>query len=245
MRIKALLTALIKVSLQVTEAKDKVKFGKITGYIFKDSALVKRALTHSSIENSSRGNYERLEFLGDRVLGLVMAELLCDLFPDAPEGILSARLNMLVNAEICAEIAVETGLSAFIVMSADMKQGSARRMVNIYADVMEALIAALYVEGGLIVARRFIIRYWTKRAQDSALQRRDAKTELQEWAHKQKAGELPHYRLVKRKGPDHDPVFEMEVLVSGFAPASGKGASKRQAEQAAAEIMLRRENIWI
>lgn len=224
--------------------KNAAKFSKITGYVFHDSKLAQRALTHSSVENSSRGNYERLEFLGDRVLGLVIAELLCALFPDVPEGVLSARLNMLVNAEVCAEIAVETGLSAFVVMSADMKHGSARRLVNIYADVMEALIAALYVEGGLEAARRFITRYWSERARDSALQRRDAKTELQEWAHKQKAGDLPYYRVVKREGPDHDPVFEMEVRVSGFAPAGGKGSSKRQAEQAAAEAMLRREKIW-
>lgn len=226
------------------DAGNKAKAEAIIGHVFRDSALLTRALTHSSAVQANSGNYERLEFLGDRVLGLVIAELLCRLFPEAPEGALSARLNMLVNAEICAEIAVETGIAGFAIMNVDKKRGVSRRSANIYADIMEALIAALYTEGGLEAARRFIHRYWEQRARDSAGQRRDAKTELQEWAHKQKAGEQPLYRVTKRKGPDHDPVFEMEVRVSGFAPASGSGASKRQAEQAAAEIMLRRENVW-
>jgi len=230
--------------LRVITAENRKRVENIIGYHFADGALLTRALTHSSVEDSKLGNYERLEFLGDRVLGLVVAEFLCRLFPDVPEGVLSARLNMLVNAEICAEIAGETGLADYVAMSADMKQGAPRRLINVYADVMESLIAALYVEGGLDIARNFILRWWEERARHSAQQRRDAKTELQEWAHKQKAGELPAYRVVKRKGPDHDPLFEIEVRVLGFAPASGRGSSKRQAEQEAAEAMLRRENVW-
>lgn len=226
------------------KAQDKAKIEKIIGHVFTDAALLGRALTHSSIEHSGAGNYERLEFLGDRVLGLTVAELLCRLYPEAPEGFLSARLNMLVNAEICAEIAVKTGLSAYVAMSADMRQGAPRRQINVYADVMESLIAALYLEGGLEAARRFILRYWEEPARNAALARRDAKTELQEWAHKQNAGALPVYKVLKRKGPDHDPMFEMEVRIAGFAPAGGSGASKRQAEQAAAEAMLRREGVW-
>jgi len=228
----------------VKKPKNKAKIEQITGHVFADAGLLARALTHSSAENAALGNYERLEFLGDRVLGLVVAELLCRLYPQAPEGVLSARLNMLVNAEICAEIALKTGLAAFVDMSADMRQSAPRRLVNVYADVMESLIAALYVEGGLEAARQFILRYWEEAARDSANARRDAKTELQEWAHKQKAGAVPLYRVVKRRGPDHDPVFEMEVQIAGFAPAAGRGSSKRQAEQAAAELMLRREGVW-
>lgn len=227
--------------------KNKEKLEALMEYHFTDIALLTRALTHASAAGNSGfgGNYERLEFLGDRVLGLVMAELLCRFFPDAAEGLLSARLNMLVNAEICAEIADEIGLAAFIITAPEIKQISSRRMVNIHADVMEALIAALYLEGGLEAARRFIVRHWGDRVRNSALQRRDAKTELQEWAQKQNDGGLPVYRVVKRKGPDHDPIFEVEVSVAGFAVGHGRGSSKRQAEQTAAELVLRRENVWI
>jgi len=228
----------------VIKPKDKAEIDRITGHVFADKILLERALTHSSAENQALGDYERLEFLGDRVLGLAIAELLCRLYPKVPEGVLSARLNMLVNAEICADIAVKTGLAAYIVMSADMRKSAPRRLVNVYADVMESLIAALYLEGGLEAAQQFILRYWEEPARQSANARRDAKTELQEWSQRQKAGSLPAYRVIRRRGPDHDPVFEMEVRISGFAPAAGKGRSKRQAEQAAAEQILLREGVW-
>lgn len=216
---------------------------KATGHRFKNKAALERALTHASVQDGNRGNYERLEFLGDRVLGLVIAEMLGQFFPDATEGELSVRLNALVNAEVCAQVAEEIGLPGIIHMGAEMKSLEGRRLVNIYADVVEALIAVIYLDGGLEAVRRFIHRYWDERAHSSEGQRRDAKTELQEWAHRQD-GAQPLYRVLKRKGPDHDPVFEVEVRVSGFAPARGKGQSKRQAERAAAEDMLCREGVW-
>ncbi|RCL03100.1 MAG: ribonuclease III [Candidatus Tokpelaia sp. JSC189] len=218
---------------------------KAIGYHFKNKAQLEGALTHASFQgaNQGNGNYERLEFLGDRVLGLLIAEILSQFFPNATVGELSIRLNGLVNAEVCAQVSEEIGLPDKILMGAEMKSLEGRRLINIYADVVEALIAVIYLDGGLEAVRPFIHRYWDRRAQGSEGQRRDAKTQLQEWAH-QESGTQPFYRILKRKGPDHDPVFEVEVRVSGFAPAKGKGQSKRQAERAAAEKMLCQEGVW-
>jgi len=216
---------------------------KITGHHFTDKVRLKQALTHSSVQNAPGGDYERLEFLGDRVLGIVTAEMLFRLFPDMKEGDLSVRLNALVNADTCAQIAEEIDLLDMIHVGPEMRGLSPRRLGNIYADVVEALIAVIYLDGGLEAARAFIERYWGERARNLVNLRRDSKTELQEWAH-QKTGEPPRYRVVKCKGPAHDPVFEIEVRIDGFAPAAGSGRSKRQAEQAAAEEMLVREGVW-
>ncbi|MHC5306766.1 ribonuclease III [Bartonella sp. LJL80] len=216
---------------------------KLTGHRFKDEERLQRALTHASVQDAGQGNYERLEFLGDRVLGLLISEMLCGFFPHATEGELSVRLNGLVNAETCADIALELGLPDIIYVGAEMKNLDGRRLANMHADVVEALIAVIYVEGGLEAVRPFIKRYWEDRARQSDAGRRDAKTELQEWAHTQN-GAQPQYRVVKRRGPDHDPVFEVEVRISGFAPATGTGRSKRHAERAAAEKLLMREGVW-
>jgi len=213
----------------------------IIGYRFQDRERLRQALTHASVQ-TARGNYERLEFLGDRVLGLAVAEMLCQMFPKASEGELSVRLNALVNTEVCAEIAQQIGLPDFIHTGADMKEFDGRRMTNIYADVVEALIAALYMEGGLSAVRQLIARFWEARARTSRQPRRDAKTRLQEWAHQQN-GAHPSYRLVKRQGPDHEPLFQIEVCVAGFAPAQGSGSSKRLAEREAAQAFLTREGI--
>ena len=223
--------------------KDIAAIEAATGHKFIDVERLTRALTHSSVQSSEIGNYERLEFLGDRVLGLVIAEMLCKAFPSAVEGDLSVRLNSLVNAETCCEIAFEIGLPDVIHMGAEMKVLEGRRLTNMYADVVEALIASIYLDSGLDSARKFVNRYWGERMRQSDKQRRDAKTELQEWAHQQN-GAQPLYRILKRKGPDHDPTFEVEVRISGFAPTSGKGGSKRLAERAAAENLLCREGVW-
>ncbi|WP_074380851.1 ribonuclease III [Bartonella doshiae] len=216
---------------------------KLTGHRFKDEETLKRALTHSSVQDSEWGNYERLEFLGDRVLGLLIAEMLYQFFPQASEGELSVRLNGLVNAQTCADIALELGLSDMIHVGFEMRSLKGRRLTNMYADVIEALIAVMYLDGGLQSVRPFIQRYWQSRAQQMDAGRRDAKTELQEWAHIQ-GGLQPDYRVVKRSGPDHEPIFMVEVSVSGFAPEIGQGSSKRCAERMAAEKILRREGIW-
>ena len=213
----------------------------ITGHTFGDTALLRRALTHASAGEGK--DYQRLEFLGDRVLGLVVAQMVFEANPRAPEGELSLRLNALVNAETLAEIADEIGLSGLIVAGSELRTLTGRKRVNLRADVMEALIAALYLEGGLEAAGAFIRRYWEGRSRAPTAARRDAKTELQEWAH-QVAKAAPLYVVEKREGPDHDPVFEVSVRIAGVAAGTGSGRSKREAEQAAAAAILLREGVW-
>lgn len=213
------------------------------GYQFSDQARLVRALTHSSLRDSGSGNYERLEFLGDRVLGFCVAELLFSEFREASEGELSVRLNALVSALACAEVADELGLHEFIRTGADVKKLTGKRMVNVRADVVESIIAAIYLDGGMEAAKDFVLRNWTARARISGAERRDAKTELQEWAHA-RFGVAPTYRVTDRSGPDHEPVFVVSVEIKGAAPASGESRSKRAAEQAAAEAILLREGIW-
>jgi len=214
---------------------------EITDFAFTNATLVRRALTHASAGEGT--DYQRLEFLGDRVLGLVVAQMVFEANPGAPEGELSLRLNALVNAETLAEIADEIGLSGLIVAGSELRTLTGRKRVNLRGDVMEALIAALYLEGGLEAARAFIRRYWEDRSKAPTAARRDAKTELQEWAH-QVAKASPAYTVEKREGPDHDPLFEVSVRIDGVTPATGAGRSKREAEQAAAAAILLREGVW-
>lgn len=215
-----------------------------TGHVFRDLKRLQRSLTHSSARGPNvASDYERLEFLGDRVLGLVIADLLFVTFPDAEEGELSLRLNALVNAETLATIAEEIGLPALIRAGSEIKTLSGRKRVNLRADALEALIAALYLDGGFEAARAFIHRYWMPRARADNAARRDPKTELQEWAH-QSAGATPQYRIDSREGPDHDPVFSVSVVVGDLPAATGNGRSKREAEQAAATALLVREGVW-
>ncbi|MCP4316838.1 MAG: ribonuclease III [Hyphomicrobiales bacterium] len=222
---------------------DHTRLANIIGHSFSNKVRLERALTHSSARSSGQGNYERLEFLGDRVLGLVVAEMLFSLFPSAKEGELSVRLNQLVSAETCAAVADELELHRFIRTGTDIKTLTGKRMSNVRADVMESLIAALYLDAGLEAARRFILDNWSDRARASADARRDAKTELQEWAHT-KTGEAPNYVIVDRTGPDHDPLFTVRVEVQGFRQETGNGRSRRAAEQSAATKLLEREGIW-
>jgi len=215
------------------------------GYAFSDHDDVERALTHASRrkQGAELFHYERLEFLGDRVLGLAVADLLHRKFPDAREGELSLRYNAAVNAETLAEIADELGLHEFIRTGDDIKQVTAKRMKNLRADVLEAVIAAIYLDGGLESAAEFVRRVWRSRLSKSAPARRDSKTELQEWAHAQKR-DAPAYRIISREGPDHDPRFTVSVIVGELAETVGKGQSKRAAEQDAARRMLQREGVW-
>lgn len=213
------------------------------GYTFANAERLERALTHSSLRNPAGGNYERLEFLGDRVLGLCVAELLFEHFRDAAEGELSVRLNQLVSAQTCGEVADELGLHEFIRTGADVKQVADKRMLNVRADVVESIIAAIYLDAGLEAARSFIHKHWKARAFAEDAARRDAKTELQEWAHA-RHGVTPVYRVTDRSGPDHEPLFKVTVEVEGAKPANGESRSKRAAEQAAATALLEREGVW-
>ena len=216
---------------------------EVLGYSFEDKARLDRALTHSSARRAKGSDYERLEFLGDRVLGLCVAELLFKTFREANEGELSVRLNQLVSAESCAAIADRLKLERFIRTGADVRKLTGKHVLNIRADVVEALIAAIYLDGGLEAARGFVMAHWEDRAASAEGARRDAKTELQEWAHARFAV-TPHYRVDDRSGPDHDPRFTVTVEIPGLAPATGVDRSKRAAEQAAATNILEREGVW-
>jgi ribonuclease-3 len=209
-------------------------------YKFKDMALLARALTHPS---AGPENYQRLEFLGDRVLALTVADWLLRLFPDADEGELAIRFNALVRKEACAAVAARIDLGAYITMGAGEEKAGGRRKSAILADGCEALIAALYLDGGMAAATRFIEGQWAHLIDKHTEIPRDAKTALQEWAHAQGLS-APSYRQTARSGPDHAPEFTVEVLVEGRKPLSAKGNSKRQAEQAAAEALLVTAGVW-
>ncbi|MGO6904535.1 ribonuclease III, partial [Rhizobium ruizarguesonis] len=214
---------------QTLSAADRAKLEGLIGHDIAEKERLDRALTHASARTEKGSNYERLEFLGDRVLGLCIAELLFRTFGTAGEGELSVRLNQLVSAETCAAVADELNLHLYIRTGADVKKLTGKRMMNVRADVVESLIAAIYLDGGLEVARRFILRYWQGRAVRADGAKRDAKTELQEWSHA-KFGVTPIYRVDERSGPDHDPRFKVTVEVAGIKPETGVERSKRAAE---------------
>ena len=210
------------------------------GHRFADEGLLRRALTHPSAEGS---NYQRFEFLGDRVLGLAIAKWLLEAFPQADEGELAVRYNALVRKEACAEVAERLGLGRHIVMGGGEEKAGGRRKAAILADACEAVIAALYFDGGLAAAERFIRAEWAPLIEKSSVAPQDAKTTLQEWA--QGSGKpVPKYTLDERTGPDHAPEFTVSVQVEGQAALQARGSSKRQAEQAAARAMLEKLGLW-
>lgn len=211
------------------------------GYVFKDRELLRHALTHASTKKK-RGDYERLEFLGDRVFGLVIAEKLFRLDPKHGEGQMSARHSALVRGDTCAEAGRLLGLEDFIVMGHSELAKGMNRNLTVLGDVMEALIAAIYLDGGIDAARAFVLRNWEPFLDGKELMHKDAKTFLQEWA-LGKGLAIPAYRTVSREGPEHAPTFVVEVQVGTKEPVQGSGKSKRLAEQAAAEAFLNRENI--
>lgn len=204
------------------------------GYTFRDADLLKRALTHSS---AGVADYERLEFLGDRVLGLIVAEKLYALYPGEAEGDLSRRHTGLVRAETLAAAARKIGLGAVVELSSAEKAGGGAENENILSDVMEAVTGAVYLDGGLNAARALLAPLLDDVMKDMAAPPRDAKTALQEYSQARDLG-LPEYVLTAREGPDHAPDFTVTVTVKGHAPATARGASKRAAEKAAAQALL-------
>jgi ribonuclease III len=203
-------------------------------------------VTHSSAiapTKRTAQSYQRLEFLGDRVLGLVVADLLQARLPAANEGDLSRALNALVRKETCAEVARDLGVGSFLRLGdAEARTGGAEKSA-ILADVAEALIGAIYVDAGFEAAAGFVAREFGSRIDPASTRRADAKTALQEWA-QGRGLEPPSYDETDRSGPDHAPNFIIAVSVAGYAPASAEGPSKKLAEHQAAEAFLIRENIW-
>jgi ribonuclease III len=215
------------------------------GYRFKDAVLLDSALSHISSLKGSRnraGSYQRLEFLGDHVLGLVISDMLFRAFPKADEGELSRRLADLVRKETCADMARAIDLGAAIRLGSSEANAGGRKRPAILADVCEALIGAVYLDGGFAAAEALVGRMWEERLRSTAQPLRDPKTVLQEWA-QARGLPTPAYREVARSGPDHDPEFRVAVHLAKFAPAEGLGRSKRAAEQAAAAAMMAREGV--
>jgi ribonuclease III len=215
------------------------------GHEFSDPAQLQLAVTHASARAGSRPNEdnERLEFLGDRVLGLAVAELLADNFPKAREGELARWFNHLVRAETCAEIAQEWKLGGFILMSGGEAGSGGRSKKTILANACEAVLGAIFADAGYEAARAVVRRFWEPQLAALELAAPDAKSVLQEWVQGRRLP-LPRYIEVAREGPDHAPRFTSEVQIDGVEPARGTGASKREAEQAAALAMLLREGVW-
>src|SRR5690606_625911 len=211
---------------------------------FSDRDLLERALTHASVGEGARPvrHYERLEFLGDRVLGLLAAERLLALHPDAKEGELSPRLAALVNGKACARVAERIDLGPALRLSPGESKSGGRAKATILGDAVEALMAALYIDAGLDKARAFFMDAWTDEFERVDQARpRDPKTELQQWA-QGRGVPLPTYEVTARTGPDHAPEFFVAVSVKGFEPETGRGRSRQAAEKAAAlEMLLKRE----
>lgn len=217
---------------------------KTVGYRFKDRELLNRSLTHiSALAGGNRANsYQRLEFLGDHVLGVVISDLLFRAFPKADEGELSRRLADLVRREACADVARAIDLGAALRLGASEASAGGRLRTAILADVCEALVGAVYLDGGYKEAAKLVERLWGERMRAPARPLRDAKTVLQEWA-QARGLPTPTYREVERTGPHHDPEFRVAVNLPNREPAEGLGRSKRAAEQAAAAAMLKREGV--
>jgi ribonuclease-3 len=205
------------------------------GHHFKNKDYLALALTHASV--GADHNYERLEFLGDRVLGLVMAELLYDVFPDEAEGDLAKRHAALVSGETLGLLAETINLGDYLRLSEGERVGGGAKNENILADVMEALIGAVYLDAGIDLCKPVIAALWKDVLHMMKTPPRDPKTGLQEWA-QARGLPLPRYEVTGRTGPDHAPQFIITVTVEGLPPVNGEGSSRRVAEKAAATALL-------
>ncbi|MBA2125261.1 ribonuclease III [Hyphomicrobium methylovorum] len=214
------------------------------GHRFKNQDLLERALTHASVRGGkiARFDNERLEFIGDRVLGLAIAEILNEQYPDANEGELARRYNRLVRGEACAKVARAISLGSHLILSDSEADSGGRDKTTILADAAEALLGAVFIDGGFDKARAVVHNLWREQSELVPEVAVDAKSALQEWAQGQGLA-LPKYTVISRKGPDHAPRFTAEVVIAGREPARGEGASKRIAEQAAATVLLTREGV--
>jgi ribonuclease-3 len=220
-------------------SRELAEFSDRLGHHFRDPDLLRRALTHSSLSSPTRPDNQRLEFLGDRVLGLVMAEALLAKDTEAREGQLAPRFNALVRKETCADVAREIDLGAVLRLGKSEMATGGRRKQALLGDAMEAVIAAVYLDARFDVARAMILGLWGARVDAVATDARDAKTALQEWA-QARGLNPPTYVEVGRAGPDHAPVFTVEARLETGEVARADGRVKRQAEQAAARELLSR-----
>ncbi|HBS50330.1 MAG TPA: ribonuclease III [Rhodobacteraceae bacterium] len=216
---------------------DLKAFEQRIGHRFRNPELLLRALTHGSFSSATRPDNQRLEFLGDRVLGLVMASALLDQDERATEGQLAPRFNALVRKETCAEIAREIDLGAVLKLGRSEMLSGGRRKQALLGDAMEAVIAAVYRDAGLDAARDMVLRLWGARVAKVEADSRDAKTALQEWA-QGRGLKPPQYHELDRSGPDHQPIFTIVAKLDTGDEARASAGAKRQAEQAAAAALL-------
>jgi ribonuclease-3 len=212
-------------------------FSSRLGHEFRNPDLLVQAVTHASISSPTRPDNQRLEFLGDRVLGLVMAEALLSAAPEAAEGLLAPRFNALVRKEACADVARQIGLGEVLRLGRSEMMTGGRRKEALLGDAMEAVIAAVYLDAGFEAARTLILRLWGSRIARVDADARDAKTALQEWA-QARGMAPPAYVEIARDGPDHAPVFTIEARLSTGVAARAQAPAKRAAEQAAAAAVL-------
>ncbi len=208
----------------------------VLGHVFARPALLAEALMHPSAKVGGRG-YERLEFLGDRVLGLIVADMLLAAFPAEDEGALAKRFAALVRREALARVGEELDLGRYVTISKGEEESGGRSNPTLLADATEAVLGALYLDGGLAAAGAFVRRRWTAMMETAETPPEDAKTRLQEWA-QGTAKPLPDYTTVRVEGPPHSPTFAVEARVEGLPAVTATGPSKRAAEQAAAAALL-------
>ena len=218
---------------------DLAAFSARIGHAFARPELLVQAVTHASLSSPTRPDNQRLEFLGDRVLGLVMAEALLGADKGAAEGLLAPRFNALVRKETCADVARELGLGEVMKLGRSEMMSGGRRKEALLGDGLEALIAAVYLDGGFAAARSMVLRLWGGRIGAVESDARDAKTALQEWA-QARGMQPPSYVEAARDGPDHQPVFTVRVELASGEFEAARAGSKRIAEQQAARALLAR-----
>jgi len=218
-------------------SSDLKAFEERLGYRFKNPAPLLEAVTHPSMSSVSRRDNQRLEFLGDRVLGLIISDALLKADEEASEGLLAPRFNALVRKECCAEVAEEIDLGAVIKLGRSEMLSGGRRKKTLLGDAIEAVIAAVFLDGGFEAAQKVVLRHWSARIAGVKALARDPKTELQEWA--QSCGfSPPTYRLIARAGPDHQPVFVIEARLENGLFVQATAGNKRDAEKVAATALL-------
>ena len=217
---------------------DIEKFEQRLGYAFKDPKYLLEALTHPSFSLTNRSDNQRLEFIGDRVLGLIVAEAIAKQDPNASEGKLAPRFNALVRKEACSGVAQEIDLGLVLKLGRSEMITGGRRKNAVLGDAMEAVLAAIYLDGGFQAAKDIILQLWEKRISSVELDARDSKTRLQEWAQARRL-EPPIYTLIDRMGPDHSPIFNIEVELKTGEKVSAQAGNKRDAEQNAAKMLLK------
>lgn len=211
----------------------------LLGHQFHEPELLEEALSHPSLDRRKHGsqNYQRLEFLGDRVLGLIISTALYKEDSLADEGVLAVRFNTLVRRDTLANVARQAGFGMYVRLGKGEDRQGGRNKPAILADVCEAVIGALYLDGGLPSAEGFVLKYWSELVTNSSKTNKDPKTRLQELLQGE-TGKTPKYSVVGQEGPDHAPVFKVEVHVAGLKPVEGQGGSRQDAEKAAASAML-------